>query len=92
MLLRTLAGTTVRLTLKSLTHLDRGAVTSGATVTFAMTDPAGNAVAGSAVANDGSDWHADFTPTAPGRHAVRATATVGSAVFEGKDEVWVEAF
>lgn len=49
-------------------------------------------VTGCAVANDGSDWHADFTPTAPGRHAVRATATVGSAVFEGKDEVWVEAF
>jgi hypothetical protein len=78
-------GETIRVWASDLTHLDHGPITSGATVTFAVVDLAGNTQAGGGegtASND--DWYIDITtPATPGQYRVLVTAVAHGDTWKG---------
>lgn len=82
-------GESARIFLSDLTHITDGPITTGATVTFVITDLDGDVETGggtAAATND--DWLLDFdTPSTPGQYRILATA-----VYSGKTGKWVLPF
>jgi hypothetical protein len=96
MALTVLAGETVRITARDLTHSDSGSVTTGATVTVGIYDSADTIVgstATGATGGSGDDWYADITaPSNAGEYTVKVTAVKTGATWKSKEPLIVKAF
>jgi hypothetical protein len=79
-------GETIRCWASDLLHLDDGPITSGATVTFVLTDLAGTEEAGGGAGTaSNDDWYIDVTmPTTPGSYFMKGTAVVDGVTWKGK--------
>lgn len=80
-------GETIRVWATDLTHLDDGAITENATVTFAIVDRSGNELTGLGEGEgvpENDDWHIDLTmPEQPGQYRIQATAVYEGDVWKG---------
>lgn len=96
MALTVLAGETVRITARDLTHSDSGSVTTGATVTIGIYDADDDIVgttATGATGGSGDDWFADMTaPSNAGEYTIKATAVKTGATWKSKEPLIVKAF
>lgn len=78
-------GETIRFWASDLTHLDHGAITSGADVDFEVTDLAGTEIDTGTGVSSNDDWYLDVTmPATPGAYVLKATATVDGVVWKDK--------
>ena len=93
MAIEVFAGETVRVTAADLTHSDDGAVTSAATVTVTLFDPAGDEVDEQVATNEGDDWYVDLAaPATPGQYTVKVNADVTGATARDKTLLTVKAW
>lgn len=94
MALYCLAGETIRVKAKDLTHASDGSVTSGVTGTIGIYTTAGaTETEDTSPSNSGDDWYADLTaPSTAGEYVIKISLTYSGAVWRARDPLIVRAF